>query len=343
MSITHTAALAVDVGHSYLKIVQTSANGNIEKYSICKMPEGCIDGLTIVYEDALVQLLKKVRKTDRFNGAKCTLVVSGSDIITRQYIIPMLSDELMYQNIMHEIGGYLPSEPEKYYVDYKIAGITEQEGVKMYRVLVSSVQKRIIDRYIKAFKSSGLTINIVDTCENACEKLLSLKRQNDSRFPLDNGICFLDIGNKHTHVSLYDNGTFFASHLLKRSGQNIIEAISKAIGSEAAANELVNQKENYLNALQKSDALKDAVAYELNALLFEVSRVLDFYRNKTKRPVGCIYTLGGGALLPGIDEYIEKNLGIHVHSAAGFIASVEASKTPLLLNAYAATLRENTK
>ena len=34
------------------------------------------------------------------------------------------------------------------------------------------------------------------------------------------------------------------------------------------------------------------------------NRVLDFYRNRTKRPIRAIYTYGGGALLPGLNTYI---------------------------------------
>jgi type IV pilus assembly protein PilM len=342
MPIIQTAAISVDIGHSNLKIVQTSADGRIIKFAVHKMPEGCIDDLTIVYEDALVQSLRKARKLAKLGSGKCSLVVTGNDIIIRHFTLPMLNDEQLYQNVLHEIAGYLPVEPDKYFIDYKITGTTEEEGIKMYTVLVACVHQRILGKYKKTFKTAGLTLNVVDTCENACEKLLRLYQQRNKDFSLDGGICMLDFGKRNTHVSLYDNGRFYASNLLKRSSQSITDAIAKATGRDVLSSEQLKREADYLNAPHKNADLKAAVVYEVDALLQEINRVLDYYRNRTKRPIRAIYISGGGALLPGLGTYMRQHLSIPVYPAAGLIPAGSADNPgfAFLLNAYAATLRE---
>ncbi len=342
MPIVQTAAISVDIGHSNLKIVQTSADGRIVKFAVHKMPEGCIDDLTIVYEDALVEALRKSRRLAKLGSGKCSLVVSGNDIIIRHFTLPILGEEQLYQNVLHEIAGYLPVEPDKYFIDYKIAGTTEEEGIKMYTVLVTCVHQRILGKYKKTFKSAGLTLNVVDTCENACEKLLRLHHQRNKEFSLNGGICMLDFGTRHTRVSLYDNGRFYASNMLKRSGQSLTDAIAKATGRDVLSSELLKREADYLNKPHKNADLKAAVVYEVDALLQEVNRVLDYYRNRTKRPIRAIYTSGGGALLPGLNAYIRKHLAIPVSPAASLIPSGNGDNPgfAFLLNAYAATLSE---
>ena len=155
------------ITHSNLKIVQTSADGRIVRFAVHKMPEGCVDDLSIVYEDALVHSLKKARRLAKLGRGKCSLVVSGNDIIIRQFTLPILGEEHLCQNVLHEIAGYLPVEPDKYFIDYKITGIIEEEGIKMNTVLVSCVHRRILGKYKKTFKSAGLTLSVVDTSENA--------------------------------------------------------------------------------------------------------------------------------------------------------------------------------
>ncbi len=342
MPIVQTAAVSVDIGHSNLKIVQTSADGRIVKFAVHKMPDGCMDDLTIVYEDALVQSLKKARRLAKLGSSKCSLVVSGNDIIIRHFTLPILDEEQLYQNVLHEIAGYLPVEPDKYFIDYKIAGTTEEDGIKMYTVIVTCVHQRILGKYKKTFKSAGLKLNVVDTCENACEKLLKFYHQRNKNFSLDGGICMLDFGTRHTHVSLYDNGSFYASNLLRRSGQSLTEAIAKETCRDVLSSELLKRETDYLTSPHKNATLKAAVIYEVDSLLQEINRVLDYYRNRTKRPIRAIYTSGGGALLPGLNVYIRQHLNIPVFPAASLIPSDNADNPgfAFLLNAYAATLRE---
>jgi type IV pilus assembly protein PilM len=289
-----------------------------------------------------VQSLKKARRLAKLGSGKCSLVVSGNDIIIRHFTLPVLNEEQLYQNVLHEIAGYLPVETDKYFIDYKIAGTTEEEGIKMYTVLVTCVHQRILGKYKKTFKSAGLTLNVADTCENACEKLLKLYHQRNKDFSLNGGICMLDLGTRHTRVSLYDNGSFYASNLLKRSGQSLTEAISKSTGRDVLSSELLKREADYLNAPHNNTVLKAAVVYEVDAQLQEINRVLDYYRNRTKRPIRAIYTSGGGALLPGLQAYMRQHLGIPVFPAASLIPSGNADNPgfAFLLNAYAATLRE---
>ncbi len=345
MPIKQTATVSVDIGHSNLKIVQTAADGRIIKFAVHKMPEGCIDDLTIVYEDALIKSLKTARRHARLGSGKCTLVVSGSDIIIRHFTLPPLGEEELYQNILHEIAGYLPVDPDKYYIDYKVTGTVQEDGISMNIVMVTCVHKKLLDKYKKDLRSAGLKLSIVDTCENACEKLLKLNHERNSAFSLEGGIALLDFGTKYTRVSLYDNGRFFVSNVLKRSGHNITEAISRATGKDVLSSELIKRDTDFLNAPHPNADLRSAVAYEVDALMNEINRVLDYYRNRTKRPVRALYLSGGGSLMPGLHAYMRQHLGIPVFSGAELIPAGKAGENKgfaFLLNAYAATLREET-
>lgn len=342
MPVKQTAAVSLDIGHSNLKIIQTASDGRIVKFVVHKMPEGCIDDLNVVYDDALIKSLKGAKKIAHQSGGRCTLVISGSDIITRHFTLPVLPEEELYQNILNEMSGYLPVSPEKYNIDYKIAELVKEEGIDMYKVLVCTANKRMVIKFKKVLSMAGLNLSIIDTCENAREKLLKYNHAYSKDFSIEDGICILDFGSKSTRASVYHNGNYYVSNIIKRSGQTITEAVAKSTGKDIIAAEILKREVNLLTKSNTDTELKSAVVYEVDSLLLEINRVFDYYRNRSKAPVKRIYISGGGALLPGLKEYMEEYFSIPVHPAEDLFLSGKTSGPGLsfLLNAYAATLRE---
>ncbi|MGI5850246.1 MAG: pilus assembly protein PilM [Christensenellales bacterium] len=349
MPINQVSTISVDIGHSNLKIIQIAPDGKINKFVVHKMPEGCVDDLNIFSEDALVHSLKTARKKAKMRKGKCYLVLSGSDIIIRQFTLPMLEEKQLYQNILHEISGYLPVDPEKYYVDYKIAGIINEDGIDMYKLIVTTAHRRTIDKYKKALRAAGFRVKIIDTCENSKEKLLRYNHSKDDSFPISGGICILDLGTKYTRVNLYYNGYYYVSNIIKRSSQSITEVISQYSGKDILVSEMIKRETDFLNSAHPNEEIKSAVTYEVDSLLYEISRVFDYYKNRTKSVINTIYIAGGGSLLPGLKEYIEKHIGIPVRFAADLVLAtnannkVDAKGFSFLLNAYSATFREDQK
>ena len=346
MLIKQAPTVTIDIGHSYLKMIQTGNNGQINKFVVHKMPDGCVDDLMITSEETLIASLKKAKKESKMSKGNCFLVLSGSDIIIRHFILPKLSDEDLYNNILHEISGYLPVDPEKYYVDFKIADTIVEDGVEMYKVLVTTATKRVINAYKKALKSAGFTPKIIDTSENACEKLLRYNHQVNKDFNIDGGICILDFGTKYTRANLYNDGSYYVSNVLKRSSQSITETISKVTKKDILTSETIKRKNDFLSGNQENEELSKAVKYEIDSLLFEISRVFDYFRNRTKSTINKIYISGGGSLLLGLREYLEKHIGVPVYYSSALISrdnvkkNVDTTGFGILLNAFAASYRE---
>ena len=163
MPIKQMATVSVDIGHSSLKLIQTGADGRIQKFVVHRIPEGCVDDLNIVSEDALIKSLKTARQKARLNPGKCFLVLSGTDILIRHFTLPILSEDELYRNILNEMTGYLPVDPEKYYIDYKIVEKVKEDNAEMYNVLVTTVHKRIVNRYKSVLGKAGFRVTVVDT------------------------------------------------------------------------------------------------------------------------------------------------------------------------------------
>lgn len=345
MAVKPTSALSVDIGTSNLKIIQTSADGKIVRFAVHKMPEGCVEDLNIFSEDALIKSLKTAIKGGKIRGGNCTLVLSGSDIIIRHFTLPVLDEQQLYHNIVHEMSGYLPVDPDKYYIDYKIEGLVQEEGIEMYNLLVTTAHKRIVDTYKKALRSAGLNVKIIDTCENAKEKLLRFNNERNPGFSTDGGICILDFGTKHTRINIYFNGSFYVGNIIKKSAQGITEVISQYSGKDILIAEKIKREVDFLSGDHPNRELKSAVTYEIDSMMLEISRVFDYFKNRTKSAISTIYITGGGALLPGLRSYMETHMNLPVRFASELAElvskNIDTVGLTFLLNAYTATFRED--
>lgn len=342
--IRQTATISIDIGHSNLKIVQTASDGRILRFVVHKMPEGCVEDVNILSEDALIHSLKTARHTAHLASGKCSLALSGSDIIIRHFTLPVLPEDELYQNIVNEMSGYLPVDPDKYCTDYKIAGVVQEDGVDMYRVLVTTAHRRIVNGYKKVLRFAGLNVTVMDTCENAIEKLLRHRFGQSGGFNSDEGICVIDFGTVHTRVHLYYNGSFFVSNVIKRGGQSISEAISQTSGKDILMAETMKRENDFLSGTHKNTDLTSAVTYEVDSQLYEITRVFDYFKNRTKKLVTAVYIAGGGSLLPGLQDYMSIHLKLPVRLASELMAqqsNIDPRGLSLLLNAYAATFRED--
>lgn len=347
MPIRQSAIVSIDIGHSSLKLTQTGTDGRIQKFVVHRIPEGCMDELNIIAEDALIKSLKTARQKARVSSGICFLVLSGSDIVIRSFTLPKLSEDDLFQNILNEMSGYLPADTEKYSIDYKIVDTVFEEGIEMYSVLATALHKRIVSRYKRVLSAAGFRLTVVDTCENAREKLLKYNYMRDKAFNISGGICFIDIGTKNTRASIYFNGNYFISNIIKRSGRQLTEVIAQASGKDILTSETLKREVDFLTQPYKNAEVKAAVTGEIDALLFEITRLFDYYRNRTKSALHTIYLTGGGAMMPGLMEYMGRYLNIPVHLASELLpmarkgSSGDTRGFALLVNAYAATLRED--
>ena len=99
-------------------------------------------------------------------------------MIIRHVNLPKLPEKQLHQNVFLEMGSYLPVDSEKYTMDYKIVEEFVQDGNPMYRIMVATVNKNIIERFSYALRKAGFALKFLDANENVQEKFLRSLPQN---------------------------------------------------------------------------------------------------------------------------------------------------------------------
>jgi type IV pilus assembly protein PilM len=346
MAIKQSTQTILDIGTNHVKMLQLNGSGKINKFAIERLPEGCIKGLFIEAEEPLVRSLKAARYKSGVSGGKCTLTLSGKDMIVRHLTLPRLPDKQLYQNVLLEMAGYLPVDSEKHAMDYKIIEEITENNAVMYRIMVATLHKRILEHFSAVLKGAGFSLKTLDANENAQEKFIRnvvLKRlpENEGK-----GICVIDMGADTTKVNIFKNGRFFVGYLLNRGGNNITGIVAQNLETDAVTAENYKTKTDFFEDDSINALLRTAVKNEIDTLIYEISKVADFYWSRANEALGSVILTGGGSLMTGIEDYFRANISIPIYNAAAFLESAAARKGlsptyyPYLFNAYAASFRE---
>lgn len=304
----------LDIGHSSLKVMQLEIGagrdnsaavvgyGASYRYAVSSI----VDGVIVDYKalaDASHDLFEK-----RLNGmvstrkVACTIPMSYS--FSRPLELPALDDEDLPEAVQLEAEQYIPVAPENLYLDYDIV----RRDDKNIELLVVATPKKIIESYMKFLESIGLEPIALEPTMNATARVFGMADPAH-----DQPTVLIDFGAEAIDVAVYDK-TLFVNSTVQGGSNTMINQIAKTLGIDREEAFKVKNEEG----LKLSDDLRSigqAVKPTLDNLIREVRKIMRYY-NERLTPAGHkisqAVTTGGGANMPGLDEYLSKELGIPV-------------------------------
>ena len=301
--------VAFDIGTNTIKIVEGKFSRN--KLQIYRMldvqtPEGAVEDGKIVNERELTETLKAcmLRNNIRIKDGVCT--TNSSSIISRDVVIPVVEYDEMETVIRYEIEQFLPIKLEDYIIQYIVLDkIADNEGPKL-KVSVVAYPIVVAKSYFDLLTSLDLNPYVLDVNYNALNKISSY-----SRLTMEGTVAFVDMGAASINISIFKKGKLDFTRIIKYGGENIDYALSTKLDMSIKSTESEKIEKGSLVRISNDDIINTTIQESVDEMLGEIERILQFYNNQSMgREIKKILLYGGTASLEGLDEYVEKKLGI---------------------------------
>lgn len=310
----HRPIIGIDIGSSTIKIVRMKKNNRISRFGIETIPEGMMNQGRIEAPKQLAELIRNMLKKYRIRGRRCSLCLTGSEIIVRELKLPEMSDSQIIENIKHEITSFLPLNHDEYCIDYKVLEYyppTQQETGKL-RIMAAAVPNSIVNSYIATLKKANLKVTYVDVIPNIAGKLTKWIRLNCDREKKFNNVGIIDFGAHTTNIILIKDGNYYVHKTINSGGDYLTSQISEKLNVDFMEAEAFKKKANFFeNSFRDNEYL--LVKNIIDFILTDIGRTMEFYRNRNNQTgIDRIYIMGGGSLLKGLREYIMEHLNIEV-------------------------------
>lgn len=297
-----------DLGFNTMKIMQIDSGRNSETvvgYGVSKFDEQAVkDGVIVDYESlakSAVELFKN-NVIGNITTRRVAATIPAAKAYSRVFTLPAtLSRKKLDEAVRLEAGQYIPIPLEDLYLDYDIVNKNKDD----MEVLVVGAPKAIVDSYMKFFSLIGLEVCVLETTISAASRIISMV-ENSNDIPT----ILIDLGSLSVDLTVFDKN-LVVNGTIPGGGDDFSNKIAEKLGVDKSEANSIKTKYG-LGVSKHQDKVREALKPQLDSLIKEIRRVVRYYEEKTegKATVGQIITMGGGANMPGLVDYLTDNLRI---------------------------------
>ncbi len=300
----------LDVGFNTIKVMELTAHG--KKYSITGYgmadfdPKVIKDGV-IIDPEALAKTtldLFKNKIIGDITTRRVTLSVPAVRTFSRTVQLPKLEAKELDEAVRLEAQQYIPVPTDNLYIDYEVISTTPEQ----VELLVSAVPKEIIDSYMRFASIVGLEVLAIETTISACSRLF--RQTSESDIPT----ILIDFGSMSSDITIYDR-TLVVTGTSPSGGDNFTSKIASTLKVSQKEAQVIKAKYG-LSVSKKQKEIIESVSPILESLTKEIRRMIRYYEERaaTDRTISQIVTMGGGANMPGLAEFMTDRLRLPVRT-----------------------------
>lgn len=308
----------LDIGHGSIKVMQTEmpsvVNGkgnhkpNVIGYGFTEFDKVAQDDGVIIRPEAIAKAAFELfdkNLVGNINTRRVAIAIPAYRTFTRSLVLPKLQGRELQEAAELEAEQYISMPLEELYFDYEIVRQSDEET----ELFMVAVPKLIVDSYINLAQIMGLEPVLIEPTLSSSGRLFSISDDNgDPAF-------IIDFGSQSSDISIYDKHTL-ATGTVQGGGASFTNVIMKELGVTLEEAGLIKTRYG-MGASKRQAEIRTALEPTLTQIVKEIRRMLRYYEERygDSRPITQLITLGGGANMPGLSDYLTNALRMAVRHA----------------------------
>jgi type IV pilus assembly protein PilM len=309
----------LDIGHGTIKVMQLETIDNktsiigygTAHFDIKALEEGVIIDPGIIREavyDLFHHHLKGVITTRRV-----AMALPAYRTFSRAIQLPKLNDAELWEAVRLEVEQYIPMPLDDLYLDYSITHVTD-DAMELF---VIAVPKKIIDSYLATARLLDVEPILIEPTVVADGRFFA--KDKNSNLPS----IIIDFGSLTANISIFDK-TILTTSTVDAGGLIFTQAIVEKLGITLKEAGDIKTKFGLDKSMVQKE-IREALEPSLQKIVSEIKRIVRYYDEHygPDNTVQQIVTLGGGANMPGLANYLTDLLKIPVRTLNNPWASFE--------------------
>ncbi|MDB5170693.1 MAG: hypothetical protein JWO35_387 [Candidatus Saccharibacteria bacterium] len=304
----------LDIGHGSLKVMQLSQapGSSLKNHKPRVIGYGFTTFDKAAQEDGVVVQPQVIAKAafDLFKNhligdittRRVAIAIPAYRTFTRSLQLPRLKPNELKEAVELEAEQYISLPLEDLYLDYEVIKQTE-DSIDLF---VVAVPRKIVDSYLDLAQIIGLETVLIEPTLSSSGRLFTIDSNSDS------ASFIIDFGSLSSDISIFDKHVVVTG-TVQAGGVNFTESIQKKLSVTREEAGLIKTRYG-LGASKKQADITQALEPILQQIVKELRRMMRYYEERygSERPLGQIITLGGGANMPGLSEYLTETLRLAV-------------------------------
>ncbi|MDD4412582.1 MAG: pilus assembly protein PilM [Patescibacteria group bacterium] len=296
--------IGIDLSDYSIEVIAMDRSGHFYNSRIL-IPKGLIEAGEIIQPESVVFKIKKAldiitkKSNENFSKAKVLASLPDSRVYIYTFTLPAdLGEKYILAEIKRKVEKILPTDFSNLYWNYHV-----YKNSKKQEVVFAGAPKRIVESYQKTFAAAGLRLAVLDI------ESLSLSRAFLSNNNNGNSLI-IDIGHRTTNLSIFNSQNHLKlSGLIRLGGRQITKSIMTGMNINRESAENIKRT---VGLSDKNSAVHNLITDRLKILVSGTKDLIDYYEQKSNKPIMTVILAGGTALIPEIDLFLKNKLNKNV-------------------------------
>ena len=301
----------LDLGSGSLKVMQLDADSvlggkpGIVGYGTTHFDKAAVENGVIVQPEIVAKAMQDLFKhglVGDITTRRVAMAIPAYRTFTRAISLPALKPKELVEAVQLEAEQYIPMPLEDLYLDYAVIK-ADKDATEVFAV---AVPRKIVDSYLNLAKITGLEAVLIDTTLGGCSRLFSQDKQSGG------ASVIIDFGSQSSDISIFDKN-ILVTGTVQGGGAVFTSSIKAKLNVTQAEANIIKNKYG-LSLSKKQKEITEALEPTLGLIVKEIRRMIRYYdeRYGADKPVVQVITLGGGANMPGLAEYLTASLRMPV-------------------------------
>lgn len=298
----------LDIGYSSVKAMQIGRSDKqrvVDGYGVTSFPPEYVkDGVITELEPlaAIIQALFEKQIIGAISTRRVAIAIPAARTFNRPITLPKLAAKDLTEAVRLEAEQYIPVPLDDLYIDYSVTKRTDTD----IELLAVAAPKKMVDSYVTLARLLGLEVVTLETTIAAAGRLFVQAEQSETPTVL------IDFGSNSADITIYDHD-LIVTGTVPCGGDIFTDRISARLGVTKREAHIIKTKYG-LGLSKKQAEITSALEPVLTSLVKEIRRMIRYYeeRSDSEVTIGQIVTMGGGANMPGLSEFMTNGLRVPV-------------------------------
>lgn len=310
--------VGLDIGANSIKVVelQGGLKPRLSRFGKMALFEGALNAGEIKEREQVGKAIKELFAKTKIASKRVVIAIPGQAAIIRHIKLPLMEDNEVANAIHWEAERYIPFPVDEVTLDFKV--IKRYADQNEMDVLMVCARNDIIYSHIETLRDIGLQTQVVDIQTFSLMRAAGLEKANT-----EGAVALLDIGFETSDLMILKDGIPLFTRVIPLAGNRFTKTIATNLGitSEEAEEIKINKIDVLIQSESMSQSLEAkanfAMEEGLKELALEIRRSFDYFHLQDRNEeVNQLIINGGGALLPNLGTFLNRELGIPVIDSA---------------------------
>ena len=300
--------VGLDIGSGLIKVVvidHSKSEPEITRVAITPLLANAIVEGEIMDPGIVSEAITSTLADAGVKSKSIVTAVGGRDVIIKKIQIERVKEQQARELMRWEAEQHVPFDMESVELDFQILD-PHDEGLEM-NVLLVAAKRELVETKIRLLTDAGLNPAMVDVDAFALHNAFELNYPD----AMTGVVGLVNIGHEVTNINILDEGVPLLTRDITVGTRKFREDLQReqGVGNEQADAMLQGfDRSSQLDAVIESRGEEIAVGIERAAAFLASS-------SRTGARMKAVYTCGGGARIPGLNEALAARLQLTVEQA----------------------------